>query len=76
MQSVRFDRDESPEHVNEGKGWRQQDALNWLNEYGLFGDDLAVEKGYIRAKQYQGAGAPECKQVETGVMILQCERAS
>jgi hypothetical protein len=76
IQSVRFDRAESPDHINEGKGWRERDAKGWLQNYGLDPGALTIDVGYIRAKQYPVGGRVECSEIETGVMVTQCEPAN
>lgn len=74
VQCVRFDRNESPLHINEGNGWRDRDVTEWLHGMDLLGDEKVSDSAYIRAKQYPAAGAVTCKEVEIGVVVTECAK--
>ena len=73
---MRFDRNESPSYVNEGKGWRDMDAVQWLDKHELSAQKVTMDDGYIRAKQYDATPKVEGHITLKGVMVMRCERQS
>lgn len=51
IRSVRFNRTESPSHINEGKGWTEETSKNWLHAHDLYSDHVKVEPDSFRYKQ-------------------------
>lgn len=73
-QSVRFDRAESPSNVNEGKGWREADARQFLLDHELIADDLSRDELFLRFKQFRPGQFLDTESIAPGVMLVLCER--
>jgi len=71
VQSVRFDKNESPDHVNEGKGWREQDAAAWVRDHGLAGE-MVFDDSYIRLRSRPGEKVTDVREVAVGVSVIRC----
>jgi hypothetical protein len=77
VQSVRFDKASSPPHINAGEGWTKDRALHWLQEHDL--DDIEGTESddtHFRAKRYDAGLFIDTKELDTGVVIIRCEKRS
>lgn len=76
VQSVRFDKSDSPPFTNGGDGWTREDALRWLADHDL--DDLMRpmedDEYCFRAKRFESARLIEAKTVDRGVVVIRCEK--
>lgn len=74
--SVRFDKESSPQSVNEGRGWTVEAAKKWLLEHNLHADHMDQDSGYIRCRQ-SDAKADNFSTVSTGmpegVLLTTCD---
>lgn len=70
---MRFDRFESPEHINDGAGWRPDDARKWLDEHDLFNDKVETGELYLRYKQTATGRFLDVVYADRGVALIQCE---
>lgn len=71
---MRFDRTESPSHVNEGQGWTEEKAAEWLEAHGMHGDDLSFDDGYIRAKQFEAGRTLGGEHIAEGILVMRAEK--
>lgn len=71
--SVRFDRDESPQLVNDGKGWNEESAMKWIERHGLVGQGTKSDDEYIRVKIRDAGRFERMWEAEPGVMVIVCE---
>ena len=72
--SVRFDRDESPYFVNDGKGWTEEHAQKWIERQGLVGQGKSIDDMYIRFKLRDGKKVERTWDADVGVTVIICER--
>lgn len=73
LYQIRFDRNVSPSYINEGAGWNDERAKEWLERRELSLDDVIEDGGYIRAKQGKAEGRDvELDEIERGVVVIRC----
>lgn len=72
---VRFDKHESPAHVNDGKGWTAEKATEWLVAHDLDASALQFDDGYIRAKQFTPGRSLGGEHLDVGVLVSNAERS-
>lgn len=73
---VRFSKHESPYYINNGEGWTETHAADWLLERNLKVDDIEIDSGYIRAKQSPVGKNPTGEEFDTGVLVMRCAKNS
>ena len=74
--SVRFSKNESPSYINNGEGWTESHAADWLLDRNLTVDDIENDSGYIRAKQMPMGKNPNGEEFDIGVLVMRCAKNS
>jgi len=74
VQSVRFDKTESPPHINDGEGWTVDAARDWCVRHELSNEQKIEDATFIRFNQFAAGRPPELLEVEDGVTVLRCEK--
>lgn len=72
--SIRFDKDESPQVVNDGKGWTAAAAQKWIERQGLVGQGTIEDDLYVRIKMRDGKRVERTWDADIGVTVIVCER--
>lgn len=70
--TIRFDTDESPELINGGDGWTESAAQRWLQRHDVVAT-VKQDGDYFRARVGTGKRFVDMREVDVGVMVIQCE---
>lgn len=71
-QSVRFDIEESPDYINEGKGWTREKAVDFLRAHDIDAN-VKLDGDFLRAKLRDAGRYLEMRNLAPGVEMILCE---
>lgn len=71
-QSIRFDIDESPDYINEGKGWTHDKAVDFMRSFNI-DCEIKESAGFLRAQIRPKAKFIGMHNIGIGVEIMLCD---